>query len=72
VIFKMCFACLFVQQDAVFKQNHAMLGFPVSPGNAEALIRLSGKVICVLLTYCLSNSSAKDCQIPFTYIEIIT
>ena len=46
-------------------------GFPVSQGNAEALDRLGGKIKHRLISYFLSNNSAKNCRTQIVYVKII-
>ena len=46
-------------------------GFPLSQGNAEALDRWGGKTKHRLISYFLSNTSAKNYHHWFVYVKII-
>jgi len=48
-----------------------MSGFPVSPGNAEALVRCGGKIKYILIAYFLGNICAKNCRNRTVYVKII-
>jgi len=48
-----------------------LLGFPVSQGNAKALDRWCGKTKHRLISYFLSNTSAKNCCNLIMYVKII-
>jgi len=45
--------------------------FPVSQGNAEALERWGGKAKRLLISYVLSNTSAKNYRNRIVYVKII-
>jgi len=58
----------------MFKWKDVISGFPVSQGHAAALDRWGGKTMHRLISYFLSNTSAKNChnRIGFGYVKIIT
>jgi len=67
----MCFVCSLAKQNTVFKGKDAISGFPVSQGSAEALDRWGRKTKHRLISYFLSNTSAKHCRNQIEYVKII-
>jgi len=54
----------------MFKWTDTISGFPVSRCSAEALHRWDGKTIHHLISYCLSNTSAKNFLHRIVYVKI--
>jgi len=67
----MCFVCLLAKQHTMLKWKDAVSGFPVSQGSAEPLDRWGGKTNYCLISYFLSNTSAKNCRNRIVYVNII-
>jgi len=67
----MCFMCLLAKQHTVFKWKDAISGFPVLQGSAESLDRWGGKTLHRLISYFLSNTSAKNYRNQIVYVNII-
>jgi len=65
-----CFAFL-VKKHAAFKWKDAISRYPVSPGSAEALVRLGGKITNILIADFISNIYAKNCRTRIVYVKII-
>ena len=49
----------------------AISDFPVSPGSAEALVRLGGKIKYILIAYFLGNICAENCRNRTVHVKII-
>jgi len=49
----------------------AISDFPLSPGSAEALVRLGGKIKYSLIAYFLGNIYAENCRNRTVYVKII-
>jgi len=47
------------------------LSFSISPGSAETLVRLRGKIKYLLIACLLSNVSAKNYQNQFMHVRVI-
>jgi len=58
----MCFVCMLAKQHSAFKCKNAILGF-VSPGSAEALVRLGWKMKYHLTAYFLATFLPKIIKI---------
>jgi len=67
----MCFVCFLTKQHTVFEWKDAISGFPVSQGSAEALDRWGEKTKHRLISYFLSNTSAKNYRNRIVYVKII-
>jgi len=65
------FRVFLVKKHAAFKWKDAISGFPVSPGNAEALVRCGGKIKYILIAYFLGNIYTKNCCNRTVYVKII-
>jgi len=63
--------CSLAKQHAVFKWKDAISGFSISQGSAEALDRWGGKTKQHLISYFLSNMSAKNCRNRIVYVKIV-
>jgi len=66
-----CVSCFLVKKHAAFKWKDAICGFPVSPGSAEALVKLGWKIKYILIAYFLCNICAKNCRNRTVYVNII-
>jgi len=67
----MCFVCSLANQHTVFKWKDAISAFPVSQGSAEPLDRWGRKTMHRLISYFLSNTSAKNYRNRIMYVKII-
>jgi len=67
----MCFVCLLAKQHTVFKWKDTISKFPVLQGSAEPLDRWGGKTKHRLISYFLSNTSAKDYRNRIVYVKTI-
>jgi len=65
------FRVFFGKKHAAFKLKDAILGFPVSPGNAEAQVRWGWKIKHILITYILGNMCAQNYLNRTVYVKII-
>jgi len=69
--FKCVFLCSLAKQHTVFKWKDAISGFSVSQGSAETIDRWGGKTKHRLISYFLSNTSAKNYRNRIMYVKII-
>ena len=67
----MCFVCSLAKQHAVFKWKDAISGLPVSQGSLQPLDRWGGKTKHRLISYFLSNTSAKNYRNRIVWVKII-
>ena len=62
-------SCFLVKKHATFKWKDAISGFPVSPCNAEALVRWGGKMKYILNACFLGSICAKNCRNRTVYVK---
>ena len=66
-----CFVCLLAKHHSAFKaENNFRIS--VSPGSAEAVVRLGWKIKYHLTAYCVSNIRAKNYQNRLIYVKVTT
>jgi len=65
------FSVFLVKKHTAFKWKDAISGFPVSPGNAQALVKWCGKIKYILIAYFLGNICAKNCRNRTVYVKIM-
>ena len=68
---KMCFVPSLAKQHTVLKWKDTISAFPVLQGSAEQLGRWGGKAKHCLISYFLSNTSAKNYRNRVMYVKII-